>query len=56
VAASDGNIDDKEAAALAKELQDAPFYVEPLAREVLMSVVIDLATSWSNIIKTPVMW
>ena len=43
MAASDGNIDDKEAAALAKELQDAPFYVKPLAREVLMSVVIDLA-------------
>ena len=45
VAAADRNIDKKEIEALAKELQEAILYKEPLVRDVLVSV----ATDFSNI-------
>jgi hypothetical protein len=42
VAGADNKIDEQEVAALAKELQEAGLYKEPLAREVLRSVGDDL--------------
>lgn len=42
VAGADGSVDEKEMRALAKELQEAMLFKEPLVREVLMAVVADL--------------
>ncbi|MCI0437291.1 MAG: hypothetical protein L0271_27195 [Gemmatimonadetes bacterium] len=43
VASADKNIDAKELEALAKEIQEAPLYKDPLVRELLMSVGADLS-------------
>jgi hypothetical protein len=43
VAGADREIDDKEMAALAKELAEAPLYKDPLVREVLSTIVNNLA-------------
>jgi len=42
VALADGDIDDKEFDALITELKDALSYKDPLVREVLMTIVMDL--------------
>lgn len=42
VAGADRTIDQKEVEALSTEIMDAPRFKEPLVREVLMSVAIDL--------------
>ena len=44
VAAVDGKVDDKEVAALAKELAEAPLFRDELAREVLTLLGTDLRT------------
>lgn len=44
VAGADKNIDEKEMEALAKEIQDAPVFKDPLVREVMLSLAVDLAT------------
>jgi hypothetical protein len=42
VAGADQQIDKKEVEALAKELQEAPLYKDPLVREILLSLAGDL--------------
>ena len=48
VAGADGSIDKKEIAALAKELQEAVLFKEPLARDVLLSVATNFADVMSQ--------
>ena len=44
VAGADQDIDEKEMEALAAEIRDAPIFRDPLVREVMLSLAVDLAT------------